>query len=79
MTKMLVFLSRGLTKLLVFDEAVSGVWWKSFNILTLSGRTQGAAGYLILGRKLDVGRRDDLFFWSSPDFGRKIGRNAVRF
>ena len=41
--------------------------------------TQWAAGHLILGGKLDIGRRDDLFFWSSPDFWRKIGRHAVCF
>ena len=79
-----VFLNRGSTELLVFDGAVSGVRWKSFKILTLSGAYSGAAGHLILGKnctsedvmtfifffffgfhlilggKLDVGRRDDL-------------------
>ena len=28
---------------------------------------------------MEVGKRDDLFFWSSLDFERKIGRHAVRF
>ena len=61
-----VFLNRGSTEPLVFDGAISGVCWKVFKILTLSqGRIQGAAGPLILGGKLDVGRRDDLFFFSS--------------
>ena len=70
-----MLLNRGSTEPLVFDGAVSGVRWKSFNIPTLSG----AVGHLISGGKLDVGRRSDLFFWSSPDFERKIGRHAARF
>ena len=43
-----VFLNRGLTEPLVFHGAVSGVRWKSFNILTRSGY-QGAAGHLFSG------------------------------
>ena len=45
--------------------------------LHFQGGTYGAAGHLISGGKLDVGRGDDLFFWSSPDFRRKIGGHAV--
>ena len=71
-----VFLNRGSTEPLVFDGAVSGVRWKSFKILTLSGEYPGGCWPLDFEGKLDVERRDD-FFWSSPDFGRKIGRRKT--
>ena len=54
-----VFLNRSSTESLVFNGDVSGVRWKSFKILTLSGAYTGDR--LILGGKLDVGRPDDLF------------------
>ena len=40
--------------------------------LHFQGCIQGAASHLIFGEKLDVGRRDDHFFLSSPDFGGKL-------
>ena len=33
--------------------------------------------HLILGGKLDVGRREDLFFWSSPIFSMKTCKQEI--
>ena len=50
-----VFLNRGSTEPLVFDGAVSGVWWKSFNTLTLSRAYPGGRWPLDFER--NIGRR----------------------
>ena len=50
-----VFFNRDLTEPLVFDGTVSGVRWKSFKILTLSGVYSGGHWPLDFGG--EIGRR----------------------
>ena len=56
----------------MFDGGVSGVRWKSFKILTLSGAYPGGHWPLDFGGKLDVGRRDYLFFGLHLILGGKL-------
>ena len=67
-----VFLNRGSTEPLMFDGAVSGVQLKSFNILTLLEAYPVGRWPLDFERKLDVGRRDDLFFGLHLSLGGKL-------